>query len=319
MKTTNLSVIVYEKKAADYVCTLSPIQAKKTFFALTQLRGDERLSDSRIPELSNIAEMYDGIVQSKYAKELASRLAKTYAETHPGTLSTKKQLAQYTDARYRKLIDAVGEYGFEYVMAVLRIGKGRISMSNEVDERQMLKAMRWVEQRDTFDAVLSDEYHHRKGLELVGFDAEMIDYLVDHSFAIANVYEIVTPQVEYWTARLKPAEDLKDEHTVETAQLLSVRQMKVHFIEQAEFIEAFYNLETPVVPDGYAAEDLADAVFKLAEKGLLTNSEEVLNYRQQKSRFDTCYELLAQEFDSAEIALIEQKRDAVKELIKDTW
>lgn len=330
MKTnTTTAIIAADKKATSYIQMMSPLQAKKVLFAMTLLKGDQRLSDSRSSEVRTIAGMYDGfVIQGKAAKELAAKLAKAYAEKYPRVLLTKKSIAQFTDARYRKLLEAVGEYGFDYVLEALRHGKAYVNNpGNNIDERQMLRALRWTERRENQNADESNAYHRKKGLQLAGL-GDMADVLVEHSFAIANVYEMVEPA---GTGNfLKPAGDLiPGEETVENqedAQVngrlpLTIREMKIHFIEKWGLLEDFYGSNKPVCPTGYSEEELVpdSVIVGLAHKGLLKDSQEVLAYVDMTGRYTGLMERMENEFSSDELDVIKGKPDKVKALISNAW
>ena len=318
MKTTTTAIITADKKAASYIQMMNPLQAKKVLFAMTLLTGDQRLNDSKISEVRTIAQMYDGfVIQGKAAKELAAKLAKAYAEKYPRTLLTKKSIAQYTDARYRKLIEAVGEYGFDYVLEALRHGKAYVANpANNIEEKQMLRAMRWQERREGQDAEASNAYHRKKGLQLAGL-GDMADVLVEYAFIIANVYEMVEPAGA--GNFLKPASDLDSE--AEEQEVMTGREMKIHFIEKWGLLADFYGAKVPAVPEGYSMAELEpdSVVVELARKGRLKDSQEVLNYVDLMERHVGLLKRIQQEFCPAELEIIFGRPEKVKELISNSF
>ena len=318
--TTTTAIITADKKSASYIQMMTPLQAKKVLFAMTLIKGDQRLSDSKLSEVRTIAQMYDGfVIQGKSAKELAAKLAKAYADKYPRALLTKKSIAQYTDARYRKLIEAVGEYGFDYVLEALRHGKAYVANpANNIDEKQMLRAMRWQERREGQDAEASNAYHRKKGLQLVGL-GDMADVLVEHAFAIANVYELVEPVSA--ANFLKPAGDLIPEEADNEPEPLTARDMKIHFIEKWALLEDFYGSTKPEVPTGYSEEELVpdSVIVGLAHKGLLKDSQEVLSYVDLMERYTGLMERMEDEFCSDELDVISGEPEKVKVLIANAW
>ena len=327
MKPNNntTAIIAADKKATAYFCLMTPLQAKKVLFELTRLTGDQRMIDSDSAEIRTIAKMYDGyILQSKAAKELAAKLAKAYADKHPGVLLTKKSVAQYTDARYRKLIEAVGEYGFDYVLEALRQGKAYVANpANNIDEKQMLRAMRWEERREGQDTEASNRYHRVKGLKLAGLE-EMAEVLVEHAFVIANVYEMVEAiKMQCAATSLSVIDEmpLEEPASANYNQPLSVADMKIHFISQTGLLKDFYGRTLPVVPEGYSEEELAPGsiIVELARKGRLKDSEEVLKYVDLMDRYNSLAERMEREFCSDELEVICEKADTVMALLAITW
>lgn len=296
--------ILSEMKAKDYFCRLSAVQAKKVLFAMEQVGANERMSDSKIPEAKHIAEMFDGVIQGNFARELANKLMAEYASKNPGAFMTQKESKQYTDANYIKLLTALGLRGFDYVMSALRQGKALVSdPANGIDESRMLQALRWKEFRADRNQAVSDNHHHMRGLELLGF-GEMAEVLKQHSFIIANVYEQLTPS----------AQPVK-------VEAVSVRQMKIHFIEAADIIEAFYQVEQPVEPKGYDKTQLTEGsmLIDLATKGQLKDSETILEYYKARVAWESASKRLAKEFSEEECEVIRNNFEVVKALIKSTW
>lgn len=302
--------VLSEIKAKEYFCRLSIVQAKKTLFGMSLVKGDQNMRDSAVYEVRYIAGLYDGIIQSKFAKDLAGRLAEAYNAEHPGAILTKKSAQQYTEFNHGKILEAFGLYGFDYVLTVVRHAKACMSEPNsELDEKGVLCALRWEERRDTYDVESSNLYHRKKGLMLLGFE-ELTPVLLNYSCYIANVYELVTP--------VKVADSCDDNQ--EKEQKATARQMKVHFIEQAELIEQFYATEKPVTPAGYDESQLEEGsvVFNLAANGMLKDSEAILAYQKQREAYQKLVTRIDKEFSEQEKAIIEEKAEAVKELIKDS-
>lgn len=297
--------VMSEMKVREYLGRLTEVNVKKVLFALGRMSGFERLEDSDIPELKHIADMFDGIITADFARQMAAALAEDYASKHPGVLMNKKDIKQYTHANFVKLYDVVGLRGFDYVLAVLREGKARVANpANGIDEERMLKAMRWEEARPDHDVALSNNYYHKRGLELLGF-GEVAEMLKQHSYLIANCYELVIASA--------PA-------SVDTPKS-TVRQVKLHFIEKAELLQAFFAAEEPMAPKGYDKAQLAegDMLLTLARKGQLKDSAEVLAYFEAKIRWDNVWQQIHDEFASDELAVIKEKPDAVKVLISNDW
>lgn len=325
MKNATTNIIFADHKAIDYICKMRPVQAKKVLYGMTLLQGDQRLQDSPIPEVRNIAQFYNGAIQAKFAKELAGKLAKAYSEKYPKTLITKKELEKYTHANYRKLLGAVGEYGFDYVLTVLRQGKAYASNhANAVNEEEVLKAMRWDERRPDKDKEQSDVYHHLKGLELVGFDY-MAKFFVKYSFIIANVYELVEP-VGNVQRTMVPEDTVNQETKIEANEnfaneAMSVREMKIHFIREATLIQEFYNNPEPLSPAGYAVDELVEGsvVVALAKKNLLNDSEIVLEYIEEAKRYEEIVDRMSEKFTNEELEVIRRNKAYIKELIKDSF
>lgn len=314
MKKT-ATIIIAERKAIDYFCLLKPIQAKKVLFAMSLLKGDQRLGDSNVAEVRHIAELYDGVINAAFAKELASKLAGEYAKLHPGLLLTKKKAEEYTDASYRKLLDALGLYGFDYVVTALHQGKAYVANPNNgIDEKHMLNALRWVERREDVDRETSNDRHRRKGIQLVGL-GDMTEPLMPYTFIIASVYELVTPGVQNATDVVYAEEE--DEEPVP----MSVREMKIHFIKNANLLLDFYGTKKPEVPEGFAEEELVEGsrTYVLAQQDMFKNSKVVLDYVEQKKLYEACAEQLKETFSDDEIVAIHQNEVAIKELIKNAW
>ena len=310
-------IIAANQKATDYICKMPAVQAKKLLFGITLIEPNKCLSESEIPEVKRLASFYNGIVQAKLAKEIVNMLAKAYSEKYPKSLITKKEIAEYTDARYRKLIDAIGEYGFDFVLTVLREGKARIANpTSRIDEKNMLNALRWEERRSDVDATESNERHHRAGLKLLGF-ADMVDHLMEHSFTIANIYEIV-PAV---STKSTPAEVKESEAVKEKPVLNPIHKMKIHFIKEAELIAKFYSSVKPSTPVGYENQNLSkdSTIYDLASKGLLVDSNVILDYIEAMENFKVCESNIESEFSAEEKDILNNKREIVEELIKSSW
>lgn len=313
MKTTATTVIA-NRNAENYFLLLNPIQAKKVLWVMTSLKGDQRLSESKVPEVHHIARFYDGVIQSEFAKQLAKNLAAKYAEKHPGILLTKKMAEAYTEVNHGKLLAALGVHGFDYVITVLRNGKKHVSApENGISEKHMLKAMRWEEERENQDKEKSNAFHRRKGLALVGFN-DMADELVQYSFVIANVYEQVSPEDAKVISTVQAEEA---EERTETKEMTN-RQMKIHFIERAELIEEFYSTEKPTVPVGFPEEELVEGsmLYSLAEKDMFKDSNKVIEYVRKNNAYTAMYQKLQEEFSAEEVEKILQKMDIIKELIR---
>lgn len=321
MKTTE--VVIAEQKVMDYVEGLTPLQVKKVIFAMTLLKGDERLSESPVAELRTIASLYDGIINAKFAKDLATRVAKAYSEKHPRTLLTKKEMDAYTNAVYTPLKESLGLFGFDYVISTLRNTKAYIVTPNSgVDEIQMIKAMRWEERREDWDKEQSNLFHWKKGLEYAGF-GDMAEYLAKcvyiakdgkespFSFALANIYELVQSSSTY----------VADVASKPEKKQASVRQMKMHFIQKADQINAFYEAKAPELPNGYNEEELIAGghIHKFAERGLLLNSKEVLAYFKAMEEYNAVISGIQNEFSKEEVQFIFKNRDCVTYLIANEW
>lgn len=299
------ATVLSEMKVREYLGRQPEREVKMILFILSRMNGFEHLEDSGIREVKHIAGMFDGIITADFARNLAANLAEDYAGKHPGVLMNKKDIKQYTHANFVKLYDALGLRGFDYVLTVLREGKAFVAdPANGIDEERMLKAMRWEESRPDHDVALSNNYYHKRGLELIGFGG-MADVLKEYSYLIANCYELVTASA--------PA-------TVKTAKS-TVRQMKLHFIEKAELLQEFYAAEEPVAPKGYDKTQLAEGelLLTLAKKGQLKDSAEILAYFEAKIRWDNVWQQLREEFEPAEIAVIQESANAVKALISNDW
>lgn len=298
--------ILSEMKAKEYFCRLTPVQAKKVVFVMSRLGNGERMSETTAPEVKHIADMFDGVIQGSYASELAASLMASYIKEYPGSFMSQKEAKTYTDADYGKLYTALGLKGFDYVLDVLRAAKALIhEPASTVDETRVLQALRWKEVREDRNAQISDIHHHKRGLELMGF-GEMAEILKDYSFIIANVYEKIVPA----------GRPIVMETTVS-----SVRQMKIHFIEAADVIEAFYSVEQPVEPKDYDKAQLAEGsiLLDLATKGQLKDSETILEYYKANVAWESAEKRLKKEFSDEECEVIRKNPEVVKELIKSTW
>ena len=309
----NAEIIIADRKAMDYFCRLSPIQAMKVLFAMTLLKGDQRLGDSNIYEVRRIASFYEGVINANFAKELAVKLEAEYSKKHPGVLLTKKQAEAYTDARYRKLYDAVGFYGFAYIVPALESAKVHVANpASGIDERHMLNALRWEERREGVDAESSNERHRWKGIQLVGLEE------FPYSFVIASVYELVTPGVRNIPMEMYVEEEDEEQGEKEP---MTVLDMKIHFIENAHLLRDFYGTSKPVVPEGYGMIELAEdtPTYALAQQGYLINSEVVLKYVEDDKLYKSCVARLNEVFSEEEIQVIQEHAEAIQQLIKSDW
>ncbi|MBQ8042688.1 MAG: hypothetical protein IJV71_09710 [Lachnospiraceae bacterium] len=316
MKKT-AAIIIADQKAIDYFCLLKPVQAKKVLFAMSLLKGDQRLGDSNVAEARHIAGLYDGVILAAFAKELAANLASEYSKSHPGVLLTKKKAEAYKDARYRKLSDALGLYGLDYVVTALQQSKAYIAdPHNGIDEKHMLQALRWVERKEGVDPETSNDRHRRKGIQLVGL-GDMMEVLLPHSFAIASVYELVTPGVQNVPGAVYAEEEDEDEEPVP----MTVLDMKIHFIENAHLLQDFYGTKKPEVPEGYDVSELAEGTptYSLAQKDYLKNSEVVLKYVEDDKLYKSCIDRLNEVFSEEEIQVIQEHAETVQQLIKNAW
>lgn len=312
MKKT-AEIIVAERKATNYFCLLNHVQAKKVLFAMSLLKGDQRLGDSNVVEAQHIAKLYDGVITASYAKELIAILAAAYSQKHPVSLLTKKQLEAYTDARYVKLRDALGHYGFDYVVTVLKQGKAYVAdPANGIDEKHMLNALRWEERREGVDPASSNERHRRKGLQLVGF-GDMIEVLLPYTFFIASVYELVTPGGQ----NVPVAEYVEDEEADDNSEMTKV-DMVADFIVNAHLLKDFYGTSKPMVPEGYHEEELCEGtlIYALAKKDKLNDSEAVLKYVEDMKMYESSQKRLTEFFTEAEIQLITEKADVVRAILR---
>lgn len=312
MKKT-AEIIVADRNAMNYFCQMRPIQAKKVLFAMNLLTGDQRLGDSKIAEVRRIAGFYDGVINASYAKELANMLAASYSNLYPSVLLTKKKAEEYCDARYVKLRDAVGYYGFDYVFTALKQGKAYVSNpANGIDEKHMLNALRWEERREGIDPDVSNKRHRWKGLQLVGL-GDMAEVLLPYTFFIASVYELVTPGVQ----NVPVAEYVEDEEADDNAEM-SKADMVADFIVNAHLLKDFYGTSKPVVPEGYHEEELCEGtlIYALAKKDKLNDSEAVIKYVEDVKLYESCQKRLAEFFTEAEIRLITEKADAVKAILQ---
>ncbi len=317
MKKT-VATIIADQKAAEYFCLLTPVQAKKVLFAMSRLEGNQRLGDSNVAEVRKIAEFYDGVITSHYAKELATYLASEYAKKTPRVLLTKKQVEEYTHAKYRKLYDALGIYGFDYVITALAQGKAYVANpENGIDEKNMLSALRWDERREGENPVISNNRHRRKGLQLVGL-GDMVDVLMPYTYIIASVYELITPGTHIVSdmANMTEQEEVAAECTPVT-----VRDMKIHFIENAHIILDFYGTIKPKVPEGFFEEELVEGstTYLLAQRGLVKDSKAVLQYVEQNKLYTACLEKLHEIFSDEEMTTIQEHKEVIRELIKNSW
>lgn len=312
MKKT-ATMIISERNAIDYFCLLSPVQAKKVLFEMAMLKGDQRLGDSKLAEVRKIASFYDGVINANFAMELAALLATEYNKLHFGVLMTKKQAEAYTDARYRKLYEALGLYGFDYVITALKQGKAYVANpDNGIDERHMLNALRWEERREDVDVATSNDRHRRKGIQLVGL-GDMMEVLLPYSFLIASVYELVTPAVQSVSGAEYPQSESADEEADMTKA-----DMVAMFIDNAHLLKDFYGTPKPEVPKGYFEEDLYEGshIHALAVQGMFEDNKPVLKYVEGIKMYESCQKRIAEVFTEAEVRVITEKAETVQEILR---
>lgn len=312
MKKT-AEIIVADRNATEYFCRMTPVQAKKVLFAMTLLKGDQRLGDSKIAEVRHIASLYDGVINANYAKELADMLAASYSNIYPGTLLTKKKAEEYRDARYVKLRDALGFYGFDYVITALGLGKAYVmNPENGIEEKHMLSALRWDERREGVDAESSNDRHHRKGIQLVGL-GDMMEVLLPYTFIIASVYELVMPSGQ----NVPVAEYDEDEEEADDIEMTKA-DMVANFIDNAHLLKDIYGTSKPTVPEGIPEEELREGtlIYALAKKNKLEDSQAVLKYVEDIKKYESCQKRLGEVFTEAEVRLITEKADVVKAILR---
>lgn len=291
-------------KASEYFCTLDVLEAKQVLFSLSIIDGEQKLSDSEDAKAKYIAKMYDGIITAKFARELIKILAEKYLFHNPGALMSQKEAKLYTEVNHAKLIDTFGVCGFDYVLTVLRQGKAKVQSPNsKIDEKGLLQALRWDERREGMSTEASNQYHRRKGLELLGFEV-IPEELITQSFVIANVYEQITPGVN--KVAIAP---------------LSVRSMKIRFIEKADIIERYYSAKQPEIPEGYDKAMLSEGsmLFTLAKNGQLKDSEIILEYYKAKAEYEAVSKSIEKEFSESDLEVIRNNAEVIKELIKNAW
>ena len=312
MKKT-VEIIVADRNAIEYFCRMTPVQAKKVLFAMSLLKGDQRLGDSNVAEVRHIADFYDGVINASYAKEMANMLATEYSKLHPGVLMTKKQAEAYTDARYRKLYEALGLYGFDYVITALGLGKAYVlNPENGIEEKHMLSALRWDERREGVDAETSNDRHHRKGIQLVGL-GDMMEVLLPYTFIIASVYELVMPSGQ----NVPAAEYDEDEEDADDVEMTKA-DMVANFIDNAHLLKDFYGTSKPEVPKGFPEEDLYEGsnIHSLAVQGMFKDCEVVLKYVEGMKMYESCQKRIAEVFTEAEVQLINEKAEIVQEILR---
>ncbi len=312
MKKT-AEIIIADRNAMDYFCRMTPVQAKKVLFAMDLLKGDQRLGDSKVAEVRRIAGFYDGVINAAYAREMAAMLAVSYSNIYPGTLLTKKKAETYTDARYRKLYDVLGLYGFDYVITALGLGKAYVmNPENGIEEKHMLNALRWDERREGVDAEISNDRHHRKGIQLVGL-GDMMEVLLPYTFIIASVYELVMPGYQNVPVA-EYDEDEEDNGDVE----MTKADMVADFIDNAHLLKDIYGTSKPVAPEGIPEEELREGtlIYALAKKNKLDDSEAVLKYVEDIKKYESCQERLGEVFTDAEVKLITEKAETVQEILR---
>ena len=276
------------------------------------LKGDQRLSDSKIAEVRKIAGFYDGVINASYAKELSNMLAASYSNLYPSVLLTKKKAEEYCDARYVKLRDAVGYYGFDYVVTALKQGKAYVAdPANGIDEKHMLNALRWEERREGVEPVSSNERHRRKGLQLVGL-GDMTEELFPYTFIIASVYELLTPGNQSVTM----TESVKEE-TEEDVRLTKA-DMVAAFIDNAHLLKDFYGTSKPEIPKGFPEEELYEGSYThtLAKQGMFKDCEAVLKYVDDLKKYDSCRKRIAEIFSEEEVCVITEKAESVQEILR---
>lgn len=311
MKKT-AAIIISDANAIQYFCLLSPVQAKKVLFAMNLLKSDQRLGDSNVAEARHIAGFYDGVITENYAKELAARLAAEYVKAHPGVLLTKKQAEAYADARYRKLYEALGLYGFDYVVTALGMGKAYVmNPANGIDEKHMLNALRWDERREGFDPVTSNDRHRRKGVQLVGL-GDMMEVLLPYTFIIASVYELVAPGVQN-----APVAERVEEESAEDMRETKA-DMVAAFIDNAHLLKDFYGTSKPAVPKGFPEDDLYEGsyTYSLAQQGMFKDCEAVLKYVEGIKMYESCRKRVEEVFTEAELQIITEKAETVQEILR---
>ena len=309
MKT---NTIISDTNATKYFCLLNEVRAKKVLFAISMLKGDQRLSDSNIAEARHIAGFYDGVIQAAFAKELAKKLAEEYSKKHPGAILTKKKAQAYTEVNHRKLMDSLGCCGLDYVLTVLRAGKVYVANpANGIDEKNMLNALRWVERREDQDKEKSNTHHRKKGLELLGF-GDMATVLLEHSFTIANLYEQVTPE-----GKVESESEEMDEAAEVEVKELTPGEMLAHFASKQALLKDFYGTEPPAVPEGYTEDELKEnsMVLSLATRGILKDSEAVLAYAERKAAYDVLIQRMEQEFAKEELEAIQNHKQFICNLL----
>ena len=303
----NSTIVIADRNAINYFCLLNPVQAKKVLFAMSLLKGDQRLGDSDMAEVRRIAACYDGVINAAFARELAAKLAAEYSKLHPGVLLTKKGAESYTHAKYRKLHEAFGIYGLDYVVTALANTKAKIAdPTYYVKEVPMLMALRKNEadKEEKFNV-----HHRRRGIKLAGM-ADFVEVLLPYSFDIASVYEMVSP-VNY-------IQEYTETEESEEAAPITIGEMVLHFVENAPLLKDFYGTSKPVMPEAYLEEQLSEDsfIYALAKKNKLDDSEVVLNYVEQKKLYESCAEKLAAVFTEAEIRLITEKGETIKEILR---
>lgn len=309
----NVEIITAERKTVDYFCLLIPVQAKKVLFAMSLLKGDQRLGDSNTAEARHIAGFYPGVVSANYAKEIISMLAGEYSKLHPGVLLTKKQADAYGDARYVKLYDAFGLYGLDYIVTALKQGKQYVAdPANGIDEKHMLSALRWEERREGVDVDSSNDRHRRKGMQLVGL-GDMMEVLLPYSFAIANLYELVTPGIQNVPGTVYPeCEDNDEENEMTKADMVAL------FIDNARLLKDFYGTPKPEAPAGFPKEELYEgsSIHSLAVQGMFKNCEIVLEYVEGVKMYESYQKRIAEVFTEAELRVITEKAETVQEILR---
>ena len=224
-------------------------------------------------------------------------------------LTTKKIAESYTHAKYRKLHDAFGIYGLDYVVTALAAAKARVAdPANGIEEKHMLNALRWDEKREGYDPEVSNERHRRKGIYLLGM-GDMLEVLLPYSFDIASVYEIVSP-VNY-------TQEYTEEQEAEVEIPMTIGEMLHHFVENAHLLKDFYGSPKPEVPKGFFEDELYEGsrTHSLAVQGMFNDSEVVVKYVEDIKMYEACQKRIAEVFSEAEVELITQKAETVQEIL----
>lgn len=273
------------------------IKVKKILFLLN-LKQSFELTDCF--ELSEIEAYYQLKIKKDNAKQFADKLKAAYEKENPWKLLTKAQAESYTDPNYKKINFAFGESGLDYIISQIRYAKRNIIENSNIDEYQLLNALRWDEKREWKDANQSNVFHHNSGLSMLGFK-DILDILEGYSGIIANLYEIASP-----------------DYSQDVTSDLSIRQIKIHFINMAELIYEFYSVSAPKKPLGLDADDQAnELILKLAKKDMLKNSEEVISYFEEKETYDKIDKKLDMEFTQKEKELLISEKEKILNLISN--
>lgn len=277
------------------------IKAKKILFLLNLEQNFELVNCA---ELNEIEAYYQVKIKKSNAKSLANKLKEAYDKQNPGKLLTKYEAEKLSDINFRKIYFAFGESGLDYILSQIKIAKKHINDESNIniDECQLLTALRWDEKREGKDVNQSNLFHHNSGLSILGFkDTAVI--LEGYSSIIANLYELVSPD---------SAESFNSD--------LSIRQIKIHFISKAQLIYEFYSMPIPKEPAGLERDDKAnELLLRLAKKDILKNSDEIIAYFEEKKEYDQFKEKFDMEFTEKEKLLIISQKEKVLNLISDEW